>query len=333
MKKIMTIVIIIVLVPVYLVLFVVIHELGHTISARLLGDPNSTFYLVQMGAESSCFGCNIYDPMKLSWSANIVVSIGGLIATQLISVIMTGVRFASKKNRILNLSLGTIALGYAFLDVVVQVFQGLLYNLHTHTFPTEVDLTDFMLLIRQKIEVNQAVLKGIIVALSAVYLLLIIWLNSRARYIKEQSREKNNNDIKNPSAQPAIADDPCQKHAGAGPRSVTEQVPEMLGNLFTPAGINSCPPLRNRNCSNTRFDPFRSPRSRNHCIGRSPMLIAPRFVSMSLPKCGSDMLRKGERRAGAGAEPRFGNTSLQKPKVMYSAGRAFGQGQGAWRLR
>jgi hypothetical protein len=37
------------LLPLYLVVFAVVHELGHTAPARLLGDPEATFYLVRIG--------------------------------------------------------------------------------------------------------------------------------------------------------------------------------------------------------------------------------------------------------------------------------------------
>jgi hypothetical protein len=39
---------IVLLAPIYLLSFVVIHEVDHTVLARLLGDPDSVFYLVQI---------------------------------------------------------------------------------------------------------------------------------------------------------------------------------------------------------------------------------------------------------------------------------------------
>jgi hypothetical protein len=86
MHKVLQILLIILLIPVFLVVFTVIHELGHTILARLLGDPNSVFYLVKIEADSACLGCNIYDQGKLSWGANLFVSLGGLLATQFVAL-------------------------------------------------------------------------------------------------------------------------------------------------------------------------------------------------------------------------------------------------------
>jgi hypothetical protein len=65
------------------------------------------------------------------------------------------------------------------------------------------------------------------------------------------------------------------------------------------------------------------------------MLIAPRFVSMSLPKCESDMLREDERRACVGAEPRFAIGIAKRPSASNSVprGKLSARGQGAWRLR
>ena len=45
MRKILKILLIVLIIPIFLVVFAVTHELGHTILARSLGDPNSVFYL------------------------------------------------------------------------------------------------------------------------------------------------------------------------------------------------------------------------------------------------------------------------------------------------
>ena len=179
MRRLVRILLGLVLVPAILIAFVVAHEVGHTLLAQALGDPNSTFYLVKIDEHGECLGCNIYDQTKLSWSGNLVVSLAGLLATQVVAVaalLMLGLRRAGGFLR--RLLMG-IALEFAFLDVMVQVTQGLLYDMSRHTWPTDVDLLDFMLLLQSKTAVSQSVLKGLLFAGSVAYLAGFVWLYRR----------------------------------------------------------------------------------------------------------------------------------------------------------
>ena len=54
----------IILTPAFLLVFTIIHESGHTLLARLFGDPASTFYLVKIDEQGTCLGCNITDHNK-----------------------------------------------------------------------------------------------------------------------------------------------------------------------------------------------------------------------------------------------------------------------------
>jgi hypothetical protein len=176
MRRILNIILYILLIPVFLITFTVIHELGHTILARLLGDPDSVFYLARIEEHSACLGCNIYDPSKLSWGANLIVSLGGLFASQLAALTALFLLRFRFENRFLRQILATIALGFAFLDVPVQVIQGLIYNLNQQTFATNVDLVDAMLLIQEKLGASQLVLKGLLIILAMLYLFGFVFL-------------------------------------------------------------------------------------------------------------------------------------------------------------
>jgi hypothetical protein len=77
---------IILLIPAFLFALLIIHELGHTTAARLLGDPSAVFYLVDKTERSSCIGCAFYNVSKLSWGANLIVSLAGLFAGQLVAL-------------------------------------------------------------------------------------------------------------------------------------------------------------------------------------------------------------------------------------------------------
>jgi hypothetical protein len=178
------VILIILLIPVYILSFVVVHEVGHTVLARLLGDPESVFYLVQIdpGGEGACLGCNIYDHTLLSPPGNFVVSLGGLLFTQATALIALFVMLRFPIRTLPRRLLAPIALGFAFLDVPVQVIQGLLYNIERHTWPTNVDLMDAMLLISQATGGPQALLKIILAVLAVAYLYFFWRAYRRVQY-------------------------------------------------------------------------------------------------------------------------------------------------------
>jgi hypothetical protein len=192
LRRLKTILLIIVLVPIYLVAFAVVHELGHTVLARLFGDPGSTFYLVQIdpGGRGYCLGCNITDHTKISPFGNLAVSLGGILFTQVTALIALGmIRFTLPHTLGYRL-FSIIALGFAFLDVPVQVAQGLLYNIERNTWPTGVDLMDAMFQISSATGAPPVMLKTILAILAGVYLYLF-WrgyrrIQSRVRTVQDQ---------------------------------------------------------------------------------------------------------------------------------------------------
>ncbi len=179
MRKAAVIILAILLVPVFLIASTVVHEVGHTVLARMLGDPASVFYLAKIDEHGTCLGCNIYDSAKLSWGGNLVVSLGGLLATQLVAVAALLLLQLRIERRPFQNILRIIALGFAFLDVAVQVIQGLLYNLSRETWQTGVDLVDVMLLLQAKTGASQLLLKGLLLAATIAYLSGFVWLYRR----------------------------------------------------------------------------------------------------------------------------------------------------------
>jgi hypothetical protein len=170
MSKRIQIVLIILLIPALLVGFTVVHELGHTILARALGDPDSTFYLVKIDEGGTCLGCNIYDHTRISKGGNLLVSLGGLLATQLAALgTLFGYTKAPQGTFVERLSI-VIAVGFAFLDVPVQTIQGLVYDLNSQTWPTNVDPVDAMLLISDWSGAGQVTLKIGMLLISIAYL-------------------------------------------------------------------------------------------------------------------------------------------------------------------
>ncbi len=182
MIKALKVLLIILIIPIYLIIFTVIHELGHTLLARLLGDQNSVFYLVRISRNEMCLGCNIYDPTKLSWGANLVASFGGLMATQAVAITAIFLLRLQSNTRLTRRILGFISMGFVLLDVIVQGLQGLLYNIDDKIFPTNIDLVDVMLLIQSKTGASQILMKAILLAVTILYLSSVISLYWRNRW-------------------------------------------------------------------------------------------------------------------------------------------------------
>jgi hypothetical protein len=77
------------------VLMILTHELGHTLVARLLGDGRATFTLYGPG----CIGCNRYDSQRLSPWGNVAVSLAGVFATMLLTIVAVAVLAARRRPR------------------------------------------------------------------------------------------------------------------------------------------------------------------------------------------------------------------------------------------
>lgn len=180
MKKILRVIIVLLYIPVFLVGFGVVHELGHTVVARLSGDPGSYFTLYHSDENSTCLGCNVYDPDVLTRNENMLVSIAGLLATQLVAWALLAVSGSVAEHPFWERLLRRSALAFAFLDVIVQVVQGLLYDLGRQTFPTNVDLVDFMLLSSQATGAGQTLMKTALWVLGSIYLAAFLLVYRRA---------------------------------------------------------------------------------------------------------------------------------------------------------
>lgn len=86
-RRVLLVLRVIVCVPVITVAMILVHEVGHTVVARLLGDSRATFILYS----SHCIGCNLYDSQRLSPLENAAVSLGGVLATAVVTVAAIGI--------------------------------------------------------------------------------------------------------------------------------------------------------------------------------------------------------------------------------------------------
>jgi hypothetical protein len=109
----------------FLFVMVNVHELGHTVTARVLGDNSAHYVLYEARGNSACMGCNLYDSSRLGHAANVLVNFGGVVFTQLlcwiaIVLLATGERAVLRRRMLLT----AIAITWSG-DLVLQLVQGL----------------------------------------------------------------------------------------------------------------------------------------------------------------------------------------------------------------
>jgi hypothetical protein len=154
------------------------HEIGHTLLARLLGDPESTYYFYRVYPEGGfCLGCNVYDEDKLSPLGHILVAAGGVLFTQLVAVTLL-VLIRPRVMRPFLRRLTNITIILFALDLPFQVIQGLIRNPARHTTLSGVelsgvDMVDFMNVMAGQTGISVFAVKAASVVVTAMYL---IWL-------------------------------------------------------------------------------------------------------------------------------------------------------------
>jgi hypothetical protein len=122
-RRVLLVVLVIVCIPVVTVGMIILHEVGHTVVARVLGDGRATFTLYG----SHCIGCNLYDSQRLSPLANVAVSLGGVLFTALATVAALGILCwrgrPSWLPRWLLIEVAAICFAGDFLWQIVQAVQ------------------------------------------------------------------------------------------------------------------------------------------------------------------------------------------------------------------
>jgi hypothetical protein len=72
--------------------FLNIHELLHTLAARLLGDPTARYVLFELYQDGYAIGRNYSDDRYLTPLAQIIVSLAGPVGTRLLSELLHPIR-------------------------------------------------------------------------------------------------------------------------------------------------------------------------------------------------------------------------------------------------
>ncbi|RME06930.1 MAG: hypothetical protein D6803_05265 [Anaerolineae bacterium] len=170
------------LAPPAFILFLLVHEGGHTLVARLLGDAQATFYLIRFSATGNirCIGCNITDYALFSPWESVLVSLGGLLATQAMALAGLGLLLWACPTGAGRRALAALAGGYVMLDVPVQVVQALRYPLEGQIWPTNVDLLDVLLRLQAFTGWSESALKALLLGAGALYLLAFFALYRKA---------------------------------------------------------------------------------------------------------------------------------------------------------
>jgi hypothetical protein len=122
-RRVLLVLLIIVCVPASTLVMIIVHEVGHTVVARVLGDSRATFTLYS----SHCIGCNLYDSQRLSPMANVAVSLGGVLFTGLTTVATLGAACWRRRPRWLPLWLLIELAAVCFVgDFLWQIVQAAL---------------------------------------------------------------------------------------------------------------------------------------------------------------------------------------------------------------
>jgi hypothetical protein len=113
----------------FLFVMVNVHEIGHTVLARLFGDSSAHYVLYQADGTGACMGCNLYDSSRMGALANVVVNLGGVIFTQLLCWVAI-LLLASGPPAILKRWTLLTVIGISWLgDAILQLVQGVQANI------------------------------------------------------------------------------------------------------------------------------------------------------------------------------------------------------------
>ncbi|MGH7665972.1 MAG: hypothetical protein ACREOA_02935 [Candidatus Dormibacteria bacterium] len=159
-------------------LMINIHEIGHTVAARLGGDSTASYHLYQTyrSGELDCIGCNVYDPSKLSFWGKFWNAAGGVLATQAVAILALGaIRYRVTRRtvgRLLKVFVVICVIG----DALYQTVQALLAPIATQSGLTNVDFADALYLLHVRFGYSVIALKGSLTALTLLYVTVMLWL-------------------------------------------------------------------------------------------------------------------------------------------------------------
>ncbi len=152
-----------------------LHELGHTVVARLAGDSKAVYYWYHREVNAGlCIGCNVYDEQHLSYMGNIAVTVAGVVTTQI--VVICCLLFLPQLKRTLPRRILLLVTMLFAVDAPLQVFQAATANIATQHSLTRIDLADTLYLVMTRLPVSPFELKTFLAACLALYGFFLIRL-------------------------------------------------------------------------------------------------------------------------------------------------------------
>ena len=148
-----------------------VHEIGHTVFARLLGDGSASYALYRLHPDGSirCIGCNAYNPHWLSFFGNVIVPLGGVIFSQGLALALLWYKRKVKGGAPCGRFCAVLTV-VCVSDAAFQVAQGLAANIGQQTGLTGVDIADFIWLVASHTHLGPVLLKAALAAALLVYL-------------------------------------------------------------------------------------------------------------------------------------------------------------------
>jgi hypothetical protein len=137
---------------------VVIHELGHVIAARLMGDPKATLHLTQREPIGSFWiGAAHFDGAKLSAVGQVAVSLSGLLLTQGVALaLLAGSARWHQRAR----TYAAVVVGALLLDVLIQGAWAIITDAPRPPQLSGIDLADVMSTVHGRTGVSVAGMKA-----------------------------------------------------------------------------------------------------------------------------------------------------------------------------
>lgn len=176
--------------PLALFLWLNIHELGHTLAAYLLGDHEARYALYlkdaaaqHPGPSGACIGCTFYDEDKLSLFGNVLVTVAGLLASQLAALLLLRLASAWLRPDSLRRFLLRFVAWILSCDVMLQVGQALGKRIGTQTRISRVDLADTLYLLHSGYgwPLSWLYIGLVLAALTYLLVFYVLLLRSRGR--------------------------------------------------------------------------------------------------------------------------------------------------------
>jgi hypothetical protein len=186
---------IIVFAPIAFLIMINVHEIGHTLLARALGDEDAAYYIYkQFDVDKACIGCNIYDERKLSAFGNMLVTLMGVLFSQLVVLVLAWVWSRGVRLQDYRHLLVTAIIVFA-LDVPFQVFRGIQADVAGQAGLVRIDLADFVFLLHRAFAIPVDVSKIGLFVIAITYCLLLFravrrW-HARPSYAKADSPNLN----------------------------------------------------------------------------------------------------------------------------------------------